>query len=740
MKHNVLKLLFVLMCALSLCLFVFTSCNSKDDGVLSTPNNLNVSDYVLTWASVDGAESYVVDINGLEFQTTENRLDILMLTKELKNRALLKEENVAKVMALGDLKISFDSEWSNEIKYNAEIVSGVNYSFINNDTECEILSVDKDDYRGVMIVPEEIKGKTVTKVAEHGFDNCNYLTDVVFLGEDVQLGQGAFRKCTGLKRIILPSLISTITGSAFYGCTSLVSIDIPDSVTLIGQNAFKDCIGLTEIELPATLSDIKNTAFSGCGNLKTITVDANNPTFRSEGNCIIRKSDNSLILGCSGSVIPNGVESIASYAFYGCDELTKIDIPDGVTSIENYAFYKCTNLNAINYPSTIQEITAEQIKYSPHVETITVDANNPTFRSEGNCIIRKSDNSLILGCSGSVIPNGVESIASYAFYGCDELTKIDIPDGVTSIENYAFYKCTNLNAINYPSTIQEITAEQIKYSPHVETITVDANNPTFRSEGNCIIRKSDNSLILGCSGSVIPNGVKTIGSCAFAYSNIEKVNIPSSVEVIENNAFESCRYLSDITIQNGVRTIDENAFSKCINLKHICIPESVTEIGASAFFDCPVSAILLGNTVVSENAFGDFSFNNSGSHTVYAAHNYDSKMVSSRNFVCSCEFAYDEDMPYVNYFVLVKYNQQSAQNNTATTSGYIVPPYRQGYVFVGWALDKEATNMVSEVYTEVYTIENETYTYTYTCTYTLTLADILHIENGSLLYAVWEKE
>lgn len=732
MKHNVLKLLVVLVCALSLCFFAFIACNSKEDGVLMVPNNLNISDYVLTWDSVDGAQSYIVDINGSELQVAENRLDILMLISESKNPSLLSKENVAKVMALGDLKNSFDSEWSNEIRYNAQIVSGINYKSTNNNTECEIIAVDKDDVQGVIIIPEELKGKTITKVMTKGFSDCNYLTDVVFLGETIQIESGAFKNCSNLKRVILPALLSKIDNETFSGCVSLTSIDIPDTVIQIKQHTFKDCTQLTKLKLSASLSDVANSAFVGCNNLKTLTVDASNPTFKSDGNCIIRKPDDALIMGCSNSIIPNGVKSIKSRAFNECNGLTKIDIPNGVASIENNAFYKCTNLNEVNYPATLQEITTKQIASSPHIKTLTVDANNPTFKSDGNCIIRKSDNALILGCSKSIIPNDVKSICSYAFYECVGLTKIDIPSGVTSIENHAFYKCTNLNAINYPATIQELAPQHLFSASNLKTITVDKSNTTFKSDGNCIIRKSDNALILGCMGSVIPNGVKSISTYAFAFSNIEKVNIPSSVEIIESNAFDSCFYLSDVTIQNGVRIISKKAFSECFNLKHIYIPESVTRIESLAFFDCSVSAVLLGKPIVDEDAFGDFMFNRSESHTVYTAQNYSAKMVSNRKFVCSCEFAYDGDIPYVNYFVLIKYNQQSAENNTATTSGYIVPPYRPGYVFVGWSLDKEGTNIVSRVYSS----SHETSPYNYT----LTASEILQIENGVTLYAVWDKK
>ena len=53
-----------------------------------------------------------------------------------------------------------------------------------------------------------------------------------------------------------------------------------------------------------------------------------------------------------------------------------------------------------------------------------------------------------------VIPNGVESINSYAFYNCSSLTSVTIPDSVTSIGAYAFYSCDSLESVH----ISDLTA------------------------------------------------------------------------------------------------------------------------------------------------------------------------------------------------------------------------------------------------------------------------------------------
>lgn len=188
----------------------------------------------------------------------------------------------------------------------------------------------------------------------------------------------AFSGCVRLEDVVLPSQLWQIPTGMLEGCASLTQINIPEKVKSIADEAFGGCTGLTEIRIPASVTSIAANAFRDCDNLVKIEVDENNPVYYSEGNCLLTKAGNKLILCGNESVIPsdgritsigefalancrawmelvipNGVQEIGAHA---CDNLRiwKVTIPASVTSIETLAF-AMTNLSTIVYGGTIEQ-------------------------------------------------------------------------------------------------------------------------------------------------------------------------------------------------------------------------------------------------------------------------------------------------------------------------------------------------------------------------------------------------
>lgn len=131
----------------------------------------------------------------------------------------------------------------------------------------------------------------------------------------------AFRLCTRLTSIKIPTSVNSFGNNSFDHCSKLYSINIPSAVTYIGEKAFEACASLTSIELPSLLDSISYGTFTGAG-ITSIT-------------------------------IPSSVTSIDDYAFFCCTELTTINIPLSVTTMGKYAFANCSDMSSIyvNWPT-----------------------------------------------------------------------------------------------------------------------------------------------------------------------------------------------------------------------------------------------------------------------------------------------------------------------------------------------------------------------------------------------------
>jgi hypothetical protein len=64
----------------------------------------------------------------------------------------------------------------------------------------------------------------------------------------------------------------------------------------------------------------------------------------------------------------------------------------------------------------------------------------------------------------------------------------------------------------------------------------------------------------------IPDGIRTISSCAFMRTGITEVVIPASVKVIGQWAFASCHNLKKVTFMGVPDEIGMGAFADCPNL------------------------------------------------------------------------------------------------------------------------------------------------------------------------------
>lgn len=168
-----------------------------------------------------------------------------------------------------------------------------------------------------------------------------------------------------------------------------------------------------------------------------------------------------------------------------------------------------------------------------------------------------------------VIPSLVDEIPDQTFYRNDKINTLTISDGVKVIGFDAFSFCYNLKWAKIPASVYEIKEQIFTDCTQLEEIFVDPNNDNYCSIDGVLFRKQPFELLRyppkkrGHS-YVVPDGVERIG----------------------NGAFEECSELESIELPTSLLAIESSAFSSCSSLKYINIPDSVTRFGAFILFQC----------------------------------------------------------------------------------------------------------------------------------------------------------
>lgn len=352
---------------------------------------------------------------------------------------------------------------------------------------------------------------------------------------------------------------------------NIQTLAFEDSVTSIGNNAFYGCSGISTIVIPSGVALIDRGAFLNCVGLTSVKIG-------------------------------ESVKTIGANAFQGCISLTSIDIPDGVKTIGNNAFQNCENLISVTLGSDITTILSRTFSGCINLYSATIGANVTSIQE---CAFSGCESLTQL-----IMNSTLSTIGRYAFEGCRSLKSISLPSNLKSIESWAFFGCEGITTLYIPESVTHIFMGAFEGCRGLTSIVVDEKNSNYDSRDNCnaIIETSSNSLIAGCSMTRIPNSVTSIGSLCFAHSNISTLNIPSSVQRIENASFAGCSELAQINIPSGVSYIGWEVFRNCTSLASIIIPDGVKSIEPNTFEGClKLSNIELGSGIetIKSNAFND---------------------------------------------------------------------------------------------------------------------------------------
>lgn len=359
------------------------------------------------------------------------------------------------------------------------------YNFLNSQSsdgyyDCELVDV-----------VEKISGNvTLPSIVSYGGRNYK-LRSIVGVKDDIhcRFGLGYVSDVTSLT---IPEGVENITGS-FRHFQHVRNINVPSTVKMVDLEAFRfrmdDGYYADWFQY---YPDVNNTFY----DLERINISSEHLDFKSIDGVLYSKDGKTLIL------CPRGRKGV-------------YNVPNGVTRLEVRSFYGCNQLTEINLPYTLREIG----------EPASIDSNGTAL--------------------------GV-------FAWCTMLRELNIPEGVESVCDYAFRNCASFRSLKFPNTMKVIGRSSCTRINDVRTI--DWNNchldaildGAFEFQNWC-----DNSLPPYYKLS-LPMHVKYIGSNAFTYCLApDKLELSPDLKYIGTNAFTFYHENSEAKLSERLSPIKE---------------------------------------------------------------------------------------------------------------------------------------------------------------------------------------
>lgn len=287
------------------------------------------------------------------------------------------------------------------------------------------------------------------------------------------------------------------------------------------------------------------------------------------------------------------------------EEGEEIDLQD-VIAINDFAFQGCKSTR-IKSPDMSKYVCA--VTVAPNAFTGSAFENAPFVdgvKMAGNIVIG-IDNS----ADTVVIPDSDNQDVTFASnVVCSSIKKIIVhsPDTVSQLGYTCGFPETLVLKTDLLLKEEDVAAkahEHINdnYIKHFSIV-----NPGYKEIDGIVYTNNEEKLV-ACSMEkehvVIPDGVKTIGSSAFANCMIKSVIIPDSVTEIRGEAFKQCQNLESVIFGKNVKIIGRRAFSQCYNIKHLSMPEGLRIIRNDAFAYSGLESIKLneGLKKIGENVF-----------------------------------------------------------------------------------------------------------------------------------------
>ncbi|MBQ2362617.1 MAG: leucine-rich repeat protein [Bacteroidaceae bacterium] len=335
----------------------------------------------------------------------------------------------------------------------------------------------------------DLTNAKITNIPNNALDSKQQLLSLALPNTVKTIGAYAFRGCSGIKELELPTDLEEIGEEAFIGI-NIETLDFNYALKKIGNRAFANT-PLKEISFQNKVEVIGNEAFRGCNLQQELTF--------SDALISIGERAFEGHRGITGHLtIPDGVTSVGQSAFAGTS-ISTVFISGKMTTLESSVFADCDLLDVVYIPDNITRIKSSAFQGCESLKNLRLSQNIEVIEREAfRSIPIKSVN----------IPDSVEKIDGYAFADCANLRFVTLPANIESLDEGVFSGCRqlmNLTVKNItPPTVKANTFRGVNIDKCIISIPTVAYKPYVLAEywGRFVQMRNDIAVQMKGNGSI----------------------------------------------------------------------------------------------------------------------------------------------------------------------------------------------------------------------------------------------